>query len=606
VYKFFSLTAVFLFVLCAPAAAAVTQIPFAELGHEADLTLTGPNPQFTLFVPVYPQLQSVRIHVPLRFSPVMDRRSTVSVTVNDRIVSTTTLGALGESPVVDQTINVPKGTRGAMQIALVGRFFEKGDVCFDLDTSGFWMTVGHGGILTANTAPSGHAPFVRDFLRDYGGRIVVVVPANGGSELQYEALRLAYGLHQSNRWRRTTVTLADRPDPSARNVVLGTFSKALEMHGGDLYANADGVAVLQHRFDDLLVTTDVQTASTDARAGSDVHQQTFDELGFASQTLTGTGEMPFTTPLQFGRLGGMPQDLELHVALTHTPVLPEERAFVKVTMNGTLVRSFEFRPEGGEESYDVPIGQDLLRSSNDLRVVPTYFYKRDACKGSYPRMTTSLLGTSSISWGSVVRRADGVGDFYNLASGRVVVLIGSSSDVSYAFSLLDGLGATNTSIRQLDVQPYDGTIPEGYDYAIVVAAPDRLSGVDLPLLPGAHEFTIKGESSGNVVYRARYAQPFGVLEVDSKGSPALYATYWKDPSAAQGLSRIAPGELAEQAGDVVLFDQERATYSSPPQRARQRPDVDPLRKALLPVLGVFGVLLLALLAWTALRARAAS
>jgi Bacterial cellulose synthase subunit len=604
VSRFLSLTIVFLLACGSPCLAATNAIPFVDLGYANDLTLTGPNPRFTLFVPVYSQLKSVRIRIPLRFSSVMDPRSTITMSVNDRILSTTTLGAMGANPIFDRNIEVPPGTRGALQIALTGRFFEKGDVCFDLDTDNFWMTVGRGGVLTVTTAALSHAPFVRDFLNDYGGSIAVVAPANLGDGLRDQALRLAYYLHQSNRWRHTVVSLVDRTDPGARNIVLGDFPKALEIRGSDLYANGDGVALLRRRLAELLVTDRVESASNDAKPPDDVREQTFEGLGFPSQTQTGTGELPFLIPLQFARVGGMPDDLHLHLALTHTPVLPEERAFVKVLVNGTLVRSFEFRGDGGQETYDVPIGPDVLRGSNDVRIVPTYFYRHDACKGSYPRMTATLLGTSSFSWGSINRQAESVGDFFNLASGRVAVLLGSPSDLSYAFALLDAAGTINTSIRDIDVKPYDGTIPSGYDYAIVVAAPEQLSGVSLPLSPSASNFALR-DGSGNAAYHAQFAQPFGVLEVDGKGSPALYATYWKDRSATAGLARIAPAELAEQTGEVFLFDAERATYSSNENRPHYTA-TDPLRRWLPLVLTVFSVLLITLIVITARRARNAS
>lgn len=297
-----------------PAIGATNDIALVELGHPTDLTIPGPNPRFTLFVPVYPQLDGIRIRIPLRFSPVIDRRSTISVAVNDRIVSTTTVGAMGTTPVVDQILEVPTGARAAMQVSITGHFFEKGDVCFDPDTSGFWMTVSRFGSLIVTT--SERRRFIRDFLRDYGGRIDVVAPPSLGNALRYQAVRLAYFLHQSNRWRQTTVTLVDRPGADARNVVLGDFPQSLEMRGRDLYVNRDGVALLQQQFDGMLLTGSVGTPATDRPNADPAFRQTFEQAGFSSQTLSGTGEMPFMVPLGFGRVGGMPDGLQLHILLT--------------------------------------------------------------------------------------------------------------------------------------------------------------------------------------------------------------------------------------------------------------------------------------------------
>jgi hypothetical protein len=220
-------------------------------------------------------------------------------------------------------------------------------------------------------------------------------------------------------------------------------------------------------------------------------------------------------------------------------------------------------------------------------------------------MTSTLLGSSSFSWSAIDRRTPTVGDYFNLASGRVVLLLGSPGDLAYAFSLLDAIGSANTSIREIDVQPYGGTIPSGYDYALVVAAPDKLPASGLPFEPRAGDFTLAGDAPGGAL-RAEFGQPFGLLEVDSQASPALYASYWKDPAVTAGLARIAPSVLTEQTGDVFLFDAERATYSSTTPGRRVPDAVDPLRKALPLLLVVFAVLLALLLWLTSRRARNAS
>ncbi|MDP9016687.1 MAG: cellulose biosynthesis cyclic di-GMP-binding regulatory protein BcsB, partial [Candidatus Eremiobacteraeota bacterium] len=590
------------------AQAASVVIPFSELGYGSDQSLGGPNPKFGIFVPVYPQLKALHVHIPLRISPLIDRRSSLTLMVNERPVFTESLASLGAAPVIDQTIMVPSGPRTSMEVALQGKFFRKGDICFDLDTSDFWLNVLHTGSLTAITGPVAHKPFIRDFLQDYRGSIRIVMPQNANTQSRYSALRLAYYLHQINRWRHTSVTMAASRDAAGRNIVFGSFSEPLQVRGNDLYANADGVTLLNHQLDSLLVTSSVTAVQYDQHATEAVRERTFEDLGMPTQTQTGIDEMPFQVPLALNEIGGLPSNLHLHVALTHTALVPEDRASVKIMVNNTLEHSFGVRPEGGEEDFDVPINDDVLRSSNDVKIVPSYYSKRSACKGGYPRMTTSLLGSSTVSWDTLDRGLHSVGDFYNMASGRVAVLVAGDSLVPYAFAVLDSLGTVNASVKQLDVQAYNGSIPDGYDYAIVVSPPDQLGSFSVPLKPGGKDFSLIEKSSGKVLYRAQYAQPFGILQVGAKEAPStLFATYWKDPGVAAGLSRIEPSEVAAQSDDVFLFNQEQATYSSTADTpAAHRGKVDRVRQAMIPIIGVFALLLLALIMFTAQRARRAS
>lgn len=592
-----------MFCSAAPAQAASVAIPFGELGYGNDVSLVGPNPKFTLYVPVYPQLKSVAVRIPVTFSPLIDRRSTLTLTVNERPVWTATVGALGKNPVISDEIAVPDGPRSAMEIALIGHFFRPGDICYDLGVNDFWMNVSHAGLLLAVTNPVRHKPFIRDFLRDYNGRIAVVMPSNMSRDRQYSILRLAYYLHQVNRWRHTAVILSRHIDSRSRNIVFGNFNKALEVRDSNLYVNQDGISTLQHQLDEIFITDAVQSAQYDQSASPEVLRKSFDDLGIGTQTQSGVGDLPFLIPLGLNQLGGTPSNLQLHVSLTHTPLLPEDRGLIKILMNNTLVRSFEFRSDGGQEDFDVPLGDDVLRASNDLRIVPSFFSKRGACKGSTPQMTVSLLSSSSLAWDGVSRAPQSVGDFYNMASGRVVALVSDPSLVPYAFSVLDSLGTINSSIKQLDVKPFDGTIPDGYDYAVVVSRPSDLSKLNVPLDPNGTAFSIRSNAgSGDSIYKAQYSQPFGVLEV-AKDAPALVATFWKDSAAMRGLERIAPAELAAQTDDVFIFNQETAQYSSMTPRPHAIPTGDALRKAMLPILGAFVLALLALIVFTARRAR---
>ena len=87
------LVAILLFLCSLPAIASAAPIrqrvttvsetiPFADFGYVDDVTMTGPEATFSIYIPVYPNLRSARLHLPLRISPVVDPRSAIQVSVN--------------------------------------------------------------------------------------------------------------------------------------------------------------------------------------------------------------------------------------------------------------------------------------------------------------------------------------------------------------------------------------------------------------------------------------------------------------------------------------------------------------------------------------------
>lgn len=162
-------------------------------------------------------------------------------------------------------------------------------------------------------------------------------------------------------------------------------------------------------------------------------------------------------------------------------------------------------------------------------------------------------------------------------------------------------------MRQLDIATYQGHIPPGYDYAIVVSAPADLSGVPVRLHPDGSAFTIVAAGSGRPVYRASYDRPFGVLEIEQpQPGSTLYATYWQSPSAAAGLRTVAPGLLAAQTGDIFIFNRETAMYGDVDAKPRPPEAQDPFRRALIPIGITFGLAVIGVLAVTARLASSAS
>ncbi|MDQ2680142.1 MAG: cellulose biosynthesis cyclic di-GMP-binding regulatory protein BcsB [Candidatus Eremiobacteraeota bacterium] len=582
------------------------EIGLSDLGYQQDAVLKGAQPEFELYLPNYRTLRAARLHLALEVSPIADRRSTVTVSVNERPVYVAALAKLGYKPTIDIPIPLPAGTRTALQISVSANLQAEPVHCQPPDTQALWMIVKHASSLQLAVAGVSNTPYISEFLDDYRGRVTIVAPQNLPQDQRFAAIRLAYYIHQAVRWRRIQVALTDKPVPGTRNIIIGGTAKDLEVRGGALHVSIGGSSVLDGQIRNLLISTYIGQVKSPSVLPPINHSATLDDLGIPTTTRTGMTDLTFPMPLSLATIGGAPENLRFHANLTHTPLVSGDRAFIKLFVNNTLVNSFNLGRAGGEEDFDAPINPGVIRATNDVRAEVAYFPARGDCSGIPATMAASLLGSSYFSWDRLVQQAPAVGDFYNGANGRVAVLVDGQPMVPYAFALMNSLGAVNSGITSLDVLPFDGRIPAGYDYAIVVAAPDRLGQLALPLKPNGSAFDILDPRTQQPIYEAHYGDSFGVLETTQTGTPALVATYWKNPAELNGLNRIEPNQLAAQRDELFLFNRAQAAYASTTERHARAIGPDRIHDALMPVLVVFGILVLIGLVLVARQAKKAS
>lgn len=567
--------------------ASTSTVPFEAFGYRDTILERGANASLAVFVPVTRGLRSVHLHAPITISPQADPGSSIEVTANDIPVSTISVRRAGRTPTIDVTIPVPQGAK-SLSIAIVGRLYELGGIC-SFPRDDVWFTVSNNARLTISTDDALSNDQVADFLNQYGGTFVVV-DRGGNADSRAATMQLAYRLHQVERWRRTAVTFGGPVDGDARRVVVGSFAQDAAVRGNELDLTPRGVALIDDRIDRMLIAPKILNSSyTPATAGA--KELTIDDLGVTTRTLRGSGEMPFDIPVTYGAFGGIPHHLRIHVDLAHTPIRPADRAYVQVLVNNTLLGSYDMTGKNNREQFDVPLDVDAVSSSNVIRVAPTFFYERDACKGNYPSFTATLGADTNFQWDGVDRRQLSVGDFIRAASGNVAVLIDDPAHNGAAFALVSAIGTVNANIRSIDVKAFDGSVPSGYDYAIVVGAPDKIDALNPPLRVGGQDFTIYASDGKTVRYKADYSAPFGVLETaDVNGTPTLLETYWKNPSTLSGVARIDPNDLAAQTDRVFVFNSREANYSN--TKSRPLPQQDAINPTAPLVIGMLFLLLL--------------
>ena len=216
----------------------------------------------------------------------------------------------------------------------------------------------------------------------------------------------------------------------------------------------------------------------------------------------------------------MPRDLWLHLSYAYTPLLAGSSGLMQVSANGTLIASRELSTGGGNTVWDVAIPQSALAASNYLHVQTSHYSGPGSCKGNVPQMTASISNSSYLSWSGLDTSVAGISDFLKTVNGRVVLLLGDDSLTQQAFHLMSELGRVDRRIGTLTAAKFDGTIPAGYDYAIVVAPPDQLAKIPGPVLLGEPNFHIFNPLTNETLFQTRYDRGIGVLESTSVSGDA--------------------------------------------------------------------------------------
>ena len=194
-----------------------------------------------------------------------------------------------------------------------------------------------------------------------------------------------------------------------------------------------------------------------------------------------------------------------------------------------------------------------------MRVLVATEVPPSACAAGMPAVTASLLDASSFSWSGVSPRATTIESFLTALHGRVIVLV-APPFARAAFHFMSELGAMNAAIARLDAAAFDGSVPDGYDAAIVFAPPDGLAGFGLPIRTAAPAFDVIDPTDATSVLHAVAATPFALLQIgEVRGTPLLALTYHGDPGAIAGIEAVRAAELATQVGPVSTIDERGVT-----------------------------------------------
>jgi hypothetical protein len=520
----------------ARATAAQVTIPIADLGYRDGVTAVGTAPSVTFDLPHYATLRAATLVLVAQASAAAGPASTIAVAVNGRPVFRETLRRIGSDPKLVVPLPLPPASAQPLAVTVSGELRAAGDPCAADPDHRLFLRIGRDSRLVIRTLDGGSA---EAFFRDYRGAIDVVGPANDPG-----LAAVPDQLDRLEPWHRVDARLVPRALPGRRALVL-TRSGPTVRRGDVLQMSLADFAALP------VPRGQAPAHSNGSIAFADLRQH----LG----TATGVGELAFDVPLDASIVGGVPDRLRVHVIVAHSALPAGTSGTLQALVNGVLVGARVLSPGAGTQAIDAGVPASVVGPSNDLRVVVAPDVPHAACVAGTGTVTASLLGTSTFSWGGVEPRPPTIESFLTALHGRVVLLVAPSFTAA-AFHFVNEVGKMNAAIARLDVVPFAGRIPAGYDAAIVFAPPQALGGLGLPIRPRASAFAVIDPAADADVLDADGTSTFGLLQLGSAGAtPLLAVSYHGAPRAVEQIATVDAAQLAVQIAGVSVIDARGAT-----------------------------------------------
>jgi hypothetical protein len=280
----------------------------------------------------------------------------------------------------------------------------------------------------------------------------------------------------------------------------------------------------------------------------------FGDLGQHLGSASGIGDLAFDLPLKGSVTGGIPQHLAVHAEVRHSALPPGASATLQVLVNGILTGARELDHGAATEAIDVPVPQTRVGPSNSVRILVATDIPPGACTAGLPGVTATLLDSSTFSWSGVVRAPPTIESFVRALNGRVIVLV-APGFTQAAFHLLGAIGRINAAIAQLDVAPFTGAVPDGYDFALAFVPPDATAAWQLPVRMAAPAFELVNPTDDVRVFAAAATRNVALLQLGAaNGTPLLALSYHGSPAAIGMLEQTQAAQLATQVADVSVAD----------------------------------------------------
>ncbi len=555
----------FLWLTISPAVGAATPevISLRTLGYNRSIVLTGVNPEFEISVPapkggLDPKTSFVRLT--LEPSSVLNENSSVRLLVYGEPMKVVSVKALQANPVV--TLPLPPLPPGEsyINLSIQSYLFISNDTRQDLPTGNLFLKVNKDSFFQITPRLADNS--IDGFFQSVYKQVDLVVPANLNQSQAEVALWLYSVLAYQFREYQIPIFWRWGAAPAVGNsaqVVLHTETTGpdVERRGSTLRvrANPRAVQALAAEFyQPALVSGGLVVGSVDSlRAKPSVQSRSFSELGFRDRAIrVPAGTQSFPIKFDLAQLGGRPQNLDLVLNATFTPVYGQqgERLTAQVYLNNTLVQSYNLQDKTVlKTTLSLPTNQ-LLRTNN-LEVVFAYApNERNTEARPAGEIIIQVDGDSFLTWNGYQGPSGTLSDLPHvfLQPGQLIVdtkrpaLLAATAYLLGAISRLGQQPVFPQLIDSSSIQDWSNLPKDPMNrppaWRLLALAPQTVS-LPAPVRLSQGLFEIYNPVNQKRLLQAQPTDPFGILQYFSyQNTPTLWLSWWGlEPGVAEQLGQ---------------------------------------------------------------------
>ncbi len=484
------------------------------IGNNNPVLLSGANPYRIFHFPWNNSFDIHRTHLLLRLQAAQFLRPESSITISVEGIPLRSLPASEARP--DNTITLDLSLRqdikigSTLDVAISGTLSAHQDRCLDLLSNDLWLLVlPESSIQTVRRwPPDSPATFMDDPVMHFNFpaisqtrqtvdalvRIAGIIGSTSGS-VQSRLHFTPYSLHQ-------------------RNIFIGSYGDDLQVLGSNLYITPAGARLLASTWRPALLYRQFTAHVAKAESTSAKSTISFDELGIPQRTARGRGDLLFFINLSPLDLGGWPDKLIGTLVYSHTPVTKDERAFLRIRLNGILIDSRELKGQGGRQDITFNIPTHYFKEKNSLEFAFSYYINKGDCLGSYPDFEVALFNDSYFTiTGYIDKPPVTLSTFPALAQGHGSLIVNPIKPELYksAARLVEILGFKQQRVPDIALAqlPLSRTNPPAY--TVLISEDDPNGGPD-PLVRVAPHFIIKNPLTETVLLDVTTKEPVTILQ----------------------------------------------------------------------------------------------
>jgi hypothetical protein len=574
-------------------------LSLAAFRYGGGVTVTGSEPTFTLYVPVFRTAQRFEVNAVVRLPSNVSPRARVELLAGGVPLASELAGTRRQIE-LHGAFPAPHD-RSAVEITIRGRLTIDQADCEPSEARSLYLFVAP---QTNVVAIESAAPpqTVAGFFEGYASRFAVVADDKASPAIRLDRLALGYAIHRVVRWRAPQITLTQHPAAGDRRIIVGDYGDALRVRNGELFASPSGIDAIAAGRAHLAIGAAAELARENATPGPK-RALTLDSLGIGTRTITGTGDLAFGVDSTLSIFHGRPSALHFIIELTHGALEAGDTARLDVLASGTILNSFTLARAGGRERFDVPIDDRFVRAAQNMVVRVTYLPHGQTCGAAAKTITVSLLGSSHFTWSNALDIAPSVGDFFDTAFGTLDVGVEDARFESATFALLDKLGTINSRVRRVAVRSLDAAPDAAADAVVEAGTAARLrERLPIAVHDGSDGYSVS-DGGGTIVFRTGASDSFALLQTFSAVPPTLALTFAGDASVLGALAPLSPNIFTQAGNDVLIFNDRNVAYTRTAEIARARTLPQPFYARTLPLFGAAAVILGALLLVIVRRAR---